>query len=322
MRKLFIRTFILMFFIFLFQIQNVVLASEKKIEIITTTPDLKSITDSIGGDKVEVLSLTTGTQNPHFIDPKPSYMLKARKAELFIRNGLELEVTWESSIIEGSRNPKIKVGTPGHLDASKGVQPLEIPQMVDRSMGDIHAFGNPHYMLDPINAKIVAGNIAEKLSALSPTQAEYFQENLSEFNKKIDQKMSEWQGKLAPYRGEKIITYHKTWSYFASRFGLEIVSQLEVKPGIPPSASHLEEVINLIKSNKVKIILQENIYNDDAARFVAERTSAKVIKAPISVGGTKDTGDYFALMDTIIEMVAKGFSPARDFSREAAGRAK
>lgn len=320
MKKLFMKTFIFIFSLFL--LQNVVLASEKKIEVITTTSDLKSIADYIGGDKVEVLSLTTGTQNPHFIDPKPSYMLKAKKADLFISNGLELEVGWESSIIEGSRNSKIKVGTPGHLDASKGIQPLEIPHMVDRSMGDIHAFGNPHYMLDPLNAKIVAGNIAEKLSALSPTQAEYFQQNLSEFNKKIDQKILDWQGKLAPYKGEKIITYHKTWSYFASRFGLEIASQLEVKPGIPPSAGHLEEVINLIKGNKIKIILHENIYNDDAARFVAERTSAKVIKAPISVGGTNGADDYFALMDTIIEMVAEGFSPARDFSREAAGRAR
>ena len=174
--KLFTSTFT--FILFLFFLQNVGIASEKRIEVITTTSDLKSITDYIGGDKVEVLSLTTGAQNPHFIDPKPSYMLKARKADLFISNGLELEVGWESSIIEGSRNPRIKVGTLGHLDASKGIQPLEIPQMVDRSMGDIHAFGNPHYILDPLNAKIVACNITEKLSVLSPIHAEYFQQKL------------------------------------------------------------------------------------------------------------------------------------------------
>lgn len=306
MKKLFVKVFIFLLAFCFFQ--RTVLAAQEKIEVVTTTSDLKSITEFIGKDKVDVLSLTTGTQNPHFIDPKPSYMLKARKADFFISNGLELEVGWESSIIEGSRNPKIKVGTDGHLDASKGIQPLEIPQMVDRSMGDIHPLGNPHYLLDPINAKIVARNITERLSKIFPTQAEYFQQNLLEFDQKIDQKLMKWQDKLVSYKGEKVIAYHKTWSYFAPRFGLEIAGQLEPKPGIPSSASHLEEVIQIIKDNEVKVILQENIYNDGAARFVAERTGAYVVKAPISVTGTKEASDYFALIDTIVEMIAKGFS--------------
>jgi ABC-type Zn uptake system ZnuABC Zn-binding protein ZnuA len=249
-------------------------------------------------------------------------MLKAKKADVFISNGLELEASWESSIIEGSRNPKIKVGADGYLDASKGIHPLEIPQVVDRSMGDIHPLGNPHYLLDPMNAKIVAHNVAERLSKISPTQAEHFQKNLAEFNQRIDRKLAEWKSKVTAYNGEKIITYHKTWNYFASRFGLKIAGQLEPKPGIPPSASHLEEVIQIIKDNGVKVILQENFYNDDAARFVAERTGVHIIKAPISVGGAKEASDYFSLLDTIVEMITKGFSPARDLSREAAGRAQ
>ncbi|MCB9772672.1 MAG: metal ABC transporter substrate-binding protein [Candidatus Omnitrophica bacterium] len=306
MRKLLFM--VIIFMASLFIIQNAAAAFEKKVEIVTTTSDIKSIAEMIGGNKVEVLSLTVGTQNPHFIDPKPSYMLKARKADLFISNGLELEVSWESSIIEGSRNSKIKVGAPGYLDASRGIQPLEIPQMVDRSSGDIHVFGNPHYILDPINAKIVARNIAEALSALLPQQYEYFQQNLFEFNKKVDQKMSVWRGKLMPYDGERIITYHKTWSYFAARFGLKIVSQLETKPGIPPSANHLREIIELIKNNKIKVILQENLYSDDAAKFVAKRADVHIVKAPTSVGAIREAGDYFTLIDIIVDRVVGGFS--------------
>ena len=294
MKKSLLKISILMFSLLF--LQNVVLASEKRMEVVTTTPDLKSIAEAIGGDKVEVISLTVGTQNPHFIDPKPSYMLKAKKADLFISNGLELEVGWESSIIEGSRNPKIKVGTLGHLDASRGIEPRDIPQMVDRSMGDVHALGNPHYLLDPVNAKVVASHIAERLSALSPAQAGYFQENLSAFDREVDERMLEWQSKLAPYKGEGIITYHKSWSYFAARFGFKIAGQLEAKPGIPPSASHLQEVIELIKSDKIKVILHESLYRPDAAMFVAKRTGVNIIKAPISVGAFKEAGDYFTLI--------------------------
>ena len=179
--------------------------AQKQIQIVTTTSDLRSIAEFIGGDKAAVLSLSGGLQDPHFVDPKPSYMLKVRGADLFIRNGLELEAGWESLIIEGSRNPKIKVGSSGHLDASKGIQPLEIPETVDRSMGDIHPSGNPHYWLDPLNAGIIAANITGRLSELSPAQTAYYERNLAEFNQKLDQKMAEWSGALAPLRGEKII---------------------------------------------------------------------------------------------------------------------
>jgi ABC-type Zn uptake system ZnuABC Zn-binding protein ZnuA len=284
--------------------------AETRLQVVTTTSDLKSITQWIGGDRVEVFSFSSGTENPHFVSPKPSYMVKARGADLLIRNGFELESGWEPLIIEGARNTKIQVGHIGHLDVSRGITPLEIPvQTMDRSMGDIHAHGNPHYWLDPFNAKIVASTVAQRLSEISPGDASYFQDNLAAFQKKIDEKMIEWTKALAPYKGEKIITYHKSWPYFAERFGFVIVDQLEPKPGIPPSPTHLKDVVDLVKKERVKVILNENFYKEDAADYVAQKTGAAVVSAPVSVGGVQEVQDYFALIDTIVQRLQKGFEP-------------
>ncbi|HRZ87622.1 MAG TPA: metal ABC transporter substrate-binding protein, partial [bacterium] len=195
--------------------------AKDKLNVLTTTTDLRSIAESIGGDKVKADALGYGTQDPHFIEAKPSFMLKAKKADLFIRVGLELEIGYEELIIDGSRNPKIRIGQPGHLDASDGVPLLEVPttQQVDRSMGDVHPMGNPHYWLDPLNAKIVAANIAKRLSELSPENAGYFRENLAAFNAKIDGKMAGWNAAMAPFRGQKVAIYHRSWPYFFNRFG-------------------------------------------------------------------------------------------------------
>lgn len=284
-------------------------AQAKSIHVLTTTTDLESVVQFIGGDKVDVESLGRGNQNYHFLSAKPSYMIKAKKADLFIRVGLDLEIGYEPLILEGSRNPDIRVGQQGHLDASEGIKPLDIPDKVDRSMGDIHASGNPHYWLDPLNMKIVASNIASRLSEISPENKSVFENNLTNFNANLDQKMIEWKKVLSSYSGEKLITYHKTWRYFAERFGFEIIGELEPKPGVPSSPSHLKNVVNLVKENKVKIILNENIYREDAARYVADRTSAVVVSAPISVGGAKGADDYFSLMDKIVQDVAGGFQP-------------
>jgi len=278
------------------------------INVLTTTADLKSITEAIGGDKVKVDSLGKGYQDPHFIQAKPSFMMKAKNADLFMRVGLELEIGYEELIIDGSRNQKIRFGTPGHLDVSEGVGLLEVPTTtkVDRSMGDIHSMGNPHYWLDPENVKIVAYNIANRLSELSPDNAAYFQENLAAFDKKMDEKMAEWQKKMEPFRGRKIAIYHRSWPYFADRFGLIVACELEPKPGIPPSPGHLKEVIDIMKRDKINVILMEVFYDEKPAHFVAGQTGAKVIVVPNSVGGTKGAKDYFALMDTVIDNLAEG----------------
>lgn len=278
-----------------------------KINVVTTTSDLKSIVEYVGGNKIKVTSLGKGNQNLHFVQAKPSYMIKAKKADLFVRNGLELEIGYESLILEGSRNPKIQVGREGHLDASTGIHPLNVPEHVDRSMGDIHASGNPHYWLDPLNMKIVAKSVASRLSKLSPEDKSYFENNLTSFDNKIDNKMMEWEATLAPFKGEKLLTYHQSWDYFAKRFGFEIIEELEPKPGVPPSPTHLKHVVDVAEEQAVKVILMENYYRDNAARFVANKTGANVVVTPLSVGGEKNVTNYIQLMDTIVQRIKEGF---------------
>jgi len=304
MRKMIILS---MAFVIGFFLTTKVYARQDKIQVLTTTTDLKSIAEFIGGDKVKVDSICKGYQDPHFVEAKPSFMMKAKKADLFIRVGLELEIGYEQLIIDGSRNPKIRIGQLGHLDAAEGVPLLEVPTTtkVDRSMGDIHPMGNPHYWVDPLNAKIIASNIANRLSKISPENSDYFKENLLKFNRKIDEKLTEWEKKLAPFKGEKIAIYHRSWSYFANRFNLVIACELEPKPGIPPSPGHLKEVIDIIKRENVKIILMEVFYDEKPAYFVAEQTGAKVVIVPNSVGGTKEAKDYFSLIDIIVNKLAE-----------------
>jgi ABC-type Zn uptake system ZnuABC Zn-binding protein ZnuA len=280
--------------------------AKDKLNILTTTQDLKSIAQYVGGDKVQVDALGYGTQDPHYLEAKPSYMLKAKKADLFVRVGLELEIGYEELIIDGSRNKKIRFSQPGHLDASMGVPLLEVPttQQVDRSMGDIHPMGNPHYWVDPINGKIIAANIANRLSELSPENAGYFQQNLAAFCKKIDEKMAVWNVAMAPYRGQKVAIYHRSWPYFFNRFGLVDACELEPKPGIPPSPGHLAEVIDIMKRDNIPIILMEVFYDEVPAKFVAQKTGAKVVIVPNSVGGAPEAKDYFSLIDTIVNSIS------------------
>lgn len=289
-------------------------AESSKIKVLTTTEDLKSIAEYIGGDKIAVDSLARGNQDPHYLEAKPSFMIKAKNADLFIRIGLELEIGYEEMIIDGSRNQKIKIGQLGHLDASEGISPLELPiSKVDRSMGDVHPMGNPHYWLDPENAKIIAHNIANRLSELSPQSTGYFSKNLENFDKKIDDKMIEWKGKIAPFKGKKITVYHRSWPYFADRFGLVVACELEPKPGIPPSPGHLKDVIDIMRRDNVKIILMEVFYDEKSAQFVAAQTGANVSIVPNSVGGSKEAKDYFSLIDTIVDRIVLGLrSPGKE----------
>ena len=302
MKKIFISVLLFL------SVASFLYAESPKIKVLTTTEDLKSIAEYIGGDKVTVDSLARGYQDPHYLEARPSFMMKAKNADLFIRIGLELEIGYEELIIDGSRNQKIRIGQLGHLDASEGVSLLEVPTTtkVDRSMGDVHPMGNPHYWLDPENVKIVAYNISNRLSRFSPENARYFQENLRIFNKKMDEKMTGWNKKMAPFKGSGVAIYHRSWPYFADRFGLVVACELEPKPGIPPSPAHLKEVIDIMKRDKINVILMEVFYDEKPAQFVAGQTGAKVIVVPNSVGGTKEAKDYFSLMDTIVDKLAEG----------------
>ncbi|MEO6454045.1 MAG: metal ABC transporter substrate-binding protein, partial [Ginsengibacter sp.] len=193
------------------------------IKIVTTTEDMKSIAQVLGGDKVSVISIATGYQNPHFVDPKPSYIISLSNANLFITVGLDLETGWSPQLLSSSRNSKIQKGSPGYVDASAGVGLYQVPSAANRGEGDIHIYGNPHYWLDPLNGKVIARNIANGLERVDPQNQAFYETNLHQFFSQVDVKLKEWQAKMLPYKGTKIIAYHNEWVYFEKRFGLEIV---------------------------------------------------------------------------------------------------
>jgi len=321
--------------------------AEDKLKVVTTTTDLASIVKAIGGDKVEVSSLGTGKEDPHFIDAKPSCMVMARDADLWVRIGMELEIGYENLVIDGSHNPKIRIGTDGHLDASEGVIRLEVPTgKIDRSMGDIHPMGNPHYWLDPLNMRIVAKHVAARLSKLRPGDEAYFNEMLRAFAKRLDEAMfgrdlikaaasvsggedqagaklwalflkgqlenfvkdhggdslwGGWFGDMRPLRGTKIITYHRSWSYFANRFGLEVVGELEPKPGIEPTASHLSELVATATHEKISFILMEPFYSRQAPDWLSGKTGIPVVQVANSVGGRPEATDYIRMIDGVVK---------------------
>ncbi len=273
------------------------LAHAGTIKVVTTTTDLKSITELIGGDKVSVTSIATGYQNPHFVDPKPSYIISLSNASLFVTIGLDLETGWSPQLLSSSRNTKIQKGAPGYVDASDGVGLLQVPSSLNRGEGDIHIYGNPHYWLDPLNGKVIARNIADGLERIDPSNKSYYEANLQAFFKKINDKMVEWQAKMAPYKGSKIIAYHNEWVYFEKRFGLEIVDFMEPKPGIPPSPSQLVKVIKEVTANKIKVIISSPYFTTSSSDVVAKQTGVKELTLATSVNAFDPVKDYFDLFD-------------------------
>lgn len=276
------------------------------IKVITTTEDLAAIVKEIGGERVQVDFLAKGVQDPHFLEPKPSYMLKLSQADLFVHVGLELEVGWAPPLLIGARNSKIQTAGIGFVDASRGIDVLEVPTgPVDRSQGDIHLQGNPHYWLDPMNGKKIAQNIKEGLIRIDPDGKDVYEKNLTRFSKKLDAAIIRWKEIMRPFEGEKVVTYHNSWPYFLRRFGLKAAGYVEPKPGIPPSTSHLKELIEIIKREKVKIIIMEPYFNDRDPKFVAEKSGAKVAVLPPSVSTGTGIIDYFHLFDHILNSLVK-----------------
>ena len=274
-----------------------------KLNIVASTPDIGAVTKEIGKDKVEVTSIAKPTEDPHFVDAKPSFIVKLNKADMLIEGGLQLEIGWLPNLVVGARNQKILSGEKGYLIASAGVPIIEVPTTADRAMGDVHPMGNPHFMIDPLNGKIVAMHICERLCQIDAANCAYYKDNLKDFTKRLDQKLSEWQKMLEPFRGTKIVTYHKTFPYFANRFNLNVVGSLEPKPGIPPSPTHINSLIPKMKNEGVKLILIEQFRERKVPEFVAAQTGAKVVILPIMVGGQKETDDYLALFDYTINQI-------------------
>jgi len=293
------------FSLFLFCISS--LAFADTIKIVTTTTDMKSIAEFIGGNKVSVTSIATGYQNPHFVDPKPSYIISLTKANLFVTVGLDLETGWSPQLLSSSRNTKIQKGAAGYVDASEGVNLLQVPTSANRAEGDIHIYGNPHYWLDPINGKTIARNIANGLERVDPSNKSFYEANLVTFNNKVDAKLKEWQAKIAPYKGSKIIAYHNEWVYFETRFGLQVVDFMEPKPGIPPTPSQLVKVINEVKANKIKVIISSPYFTTSSSNVVAKQTGVKELTLATSVSAFDAIKDYFSLFDYNIDHLIAAF---------------
>ncbi|HMJ17689.1 MAG TPA: metal ABC transporter substrate-binding protein [Gemmatimonadaceae bacterium] len=281
-------------------------AAAAQIRVVATTPDLASVAREIGGDKVSVVALAKPTEDPHYVDAKPSHIVTLNRADALIEGGAELELGWLPPLLENSRNSKISAGAPGRIVASDGVKMLEIPTSFDRSKGDVHSLGNPHFMIDPVTVRIVARNIASHFAQIDPKNAATYNGNLSRFNTKLDAKYAEWQRALAPYRGARIVTYHKDFVYFADRFGLNIVDELEPKPGIAPSPAHLAQVIGKMKAGNAKVILVQPFQNRKTAETVARQTGATVLDTPEQPGAANNTNTYFDMMDNLVGTLAKG----------------
>lgn len=283
-------------------------AADGKLRIITATTDLAALAQEIGGDHVEVESIARGYQDPHFVEAKPSFLLKLRKADLLIVVGLELEIGWLPPLIQQSGNPRIQVAASGYFDASRFARILEIPQgVVTRAQGDVHPQGNPHYWLDPDNGLRIAKGIQNKLSEMRPADAAYFAQQYAAFEQKLKQAGQQWIATMKPYAGRKVVTYHRSWPNFAEHFHLDVAGYVEPRPGIPPSPQHTLELIQQMKRDGIKVILVEPYFDLKTPNSVARETGGQVVVLTPSVGGEKEITDYFKLFEYDIARLKQAF---------------
>jgi zinc/manganese transport system substrate-binding protein len=284
------------------------IAAAKKLNIVTATTDLASLAQEVGGDKINVESIAKGYQDPHFVEAKPSFLLKLRQADLLVVVGLQLEIGWLPPLITQSGNSRIQVGANGYLDASQFAEILEIPQgSITRAMGDVHPLGNPHYWLDPDNGRRVARGIAAKLGEMDPEDAAYFQQRFQDFDRRLSEADKKWLADMKPFHGRKVVTYHNSAPNFAKHFGLNVVGFVEPRPGIPPTPSHTLEVINMMKRDHVKVIMVEPYFDRKTPDSIARETGGTVVEYLPSVGGIKEVTTYFQLFDYDIALLTKAF---------------
>jgi ABC-type Zn uptake system ZnuABC Zn-binding protein ZnuA len=329
-----------LFALFCFVSVPAVSASEAA-RVFTTTPDLAALVREVGGDRVRVTSMVKGREDAHFAEAKPSFIKDLSRADLFVQVGLDLEAGYVPLLLANARNARVLPGAPGFVDASRAIQPLDVPSgVVDRSMGDVHAGGSPHYLLDPLRGFEVAKLLAAKLSELRPEDAGIFGERLDAFRKRLsvalvgealagkydafklallaergglatflDEQgdraaLGGWLGTMLPFAGSKVVDDHAMWSYFAARFGLKVAAHLEPKPGIPPTTSHLKNVIDRMKADGVRVVIASPYYDPRHAALVADATGAKIAALAHQVGGRDGTDEYVALIDYDVRTVA------------------
>jgi len=276
-----------------------------KLRVVATTTDLKALTEVVGGDLVDVDALARGNQNAHDLEVRPSLMVKVRRADVLVTNGLELD-QWAEVVVQGANNPKVIPGAPGRVDASQGVPVLEVPTTrVDRSMGDVHPVGNPHYTLDPGMAPIITANILDGLARAAPQHRATFERNRQEFLGRLEQSMARWTSLVGPYRGTRVVVDHNMWVYFLTRFGLVQAGTIEERPGIPPAPGHLTKLIAIIKDERIKVILTAPWTDQKLAERIAQEAGAKVVLMASSVGAVKGTDGYLDMIDYNVKAVVQ-----------------
>jgi ABC-type Zn uptake system ZnuABC Zn-binding protein ZnuA len=284
-------------------------AAKPVLDVVTSTTDLRDIAQAVGGARVSVVNISEGYQDPHFVEAKPSFILKLRDADVFAFVGLDLEVGWMPLLVQGARNPKIAQGGSGYLDVSSVIPVLDVPSgKVDRGQGDVHPLGNPHYWLDPENGRRIARLFQQRFTRLDPAGAATYAQNEKAFEAKVDATEKSWADERAAMKGKPIVAWHTSWRYFAEYAGVDIVGFMEPKPGVPPSPSHLASLILTMKRTGANVIIMEPFYDRKMADFVASKTGAQVLILPPSVGGVKGIDDYVQLIDYDIRKVAAAVS--------------
>jgi zinc/manganese transport system substrate-binding protein len=333
------------------------MAASERIKVVASLPNLGAIASAVAGDKIDLTVIASGTQDAHFVDPKPSYIVKLRKGDLLLVNGLDLEIGWVPPLTQGARTARLMPGGPGFIDCSAGIRVVEVPLSLSRTEGDVHPYGNPHYLTDPLNAEIVAGTITEALKRVDSASAQAYEDGRRAFVRQLHEalfgkdlvslaggaKLSRealagtldnfldttsiggaplrthlggWLGKMQAVKGKSVMTYHRDYSYFADRFGIRVVDYVEPKPGIQPSAKHLEELVVRLKQGDITLLLTRPYVEHRSTDYLAERTGVKVLTLPIEVGGAPEATDYFHLFDYATDQIVKGLSG----SAPAAGR--
>lgn len=281
-----------------------IVPSYATLKVVAVTETLADIVRSVGGDHVSVTSLISSVRDMHHIVVRPSMVVKVKRADMFVRIGMGSDM-WVDGILEVARNKKLFSNQPGYVDASLGVLKLDVPEgQVHAGMGDIHAFGNPHYWLDPVNVGIVARSIADSLVAIDPKNTEFYETQFAQYINRLEKNLLTWKSKMAPLSGEKILTYHTNWRYFQERFKLDIVSTLEPKPGVPPTARHIKYLKELIKKEKISSILMAPYYNQKVAYAIAKDTGVSVIVLPDNIDKHYDIKSYIDLMNLIVDRIA------------------
>ncbi len=295
-----------------FSLAIVASSSASPLRVVATTPDLGSLAREIGGDDIDLTVLARPGDDPHFLDAKPSFIRLMSRADVYIETGLDLEVGWAPLLLQGARNARVMPGNPGHIDASTVIDPMEVPTgPVDRSMGDVHPTGNPHYLLDPRAGRAVAGLLRDRFSALRPDRAQAFRERFADFSRRLDEAEARWDARLAPHRGAKLLGDHNLWVYFADRFGLEMAGYLEPKPGVPPTTRHLQHIIELISRERVRAIIVSPYFDQRHADFVARNTGVRIVPLAHQPGSRPSSDGYIGMIDHNVEALASALDGAK-----------